>query len=68
MHVYRNIIMHSVQNLNYVFFFNIYLIKNSWPRVFYTRVQVDTCNKYTWPNGRVYKIHASIYKTLIKFF
>jgi hypothetical protein len=54
MHLYRNIIMHSVQNLNYIFFINIYLIKNSWPRVFNTRVHLDTCNKYTWPNRRVY--------------
>jgi len=43
MHIYRNIIMHSGQNLNYVFFLNIYLIKNSWPCVFNTRIHLVTC-------------------------
>jgi hypothetical protein len=52
MHVYRNIIMHSVQNLNYIFFINIYLIKNSWTRVINTRGQMDSCIKYTRPYAK----------------
>jgi hypothetical protein len=60
MHVYSNIIMHSVQNPNYIYIY-IYLKKNlekkkknSWPRVMFTRgSHMVMCLNYTWPFGHM---------------
>jgi hypothetical protein len=58
MHVYINIIMHENETLTIIFFFNIYLIKNNWPRVKITRGHrrprghiprghIAACNRHT---------------------
>jgi len=39
--------------------YSVQIFKNSWPRVFYTRGQMEACILYTWPLGRVYKIHVA---------
>jgi hypothetical protein len=89
MHVYSNIIMHSVPNPNNIcFFFFVFFLKKkkqlaawhidtwltyshvpklhvavwprtleqvaTWPHVNNPHGHVDTCNKYTCPNGHMY--------------
>jgi hypothetical protein len=55
MHVYSNIIMHSVQNPDYIVFFLFWEKKNSWPRVILTRgSHMAMCLNYTWPFGHAH--------------
>jgi hypothetical protein len=72
MQVYGNIIMYSIQNSNYNFFFNIYLNKNSWPRGILTHGHMWPCviihvsiwsrviiHMATWPRVKNTRVHTA---------